>query len=181
MLNNKYTNSQFGWKIVPKEDLLYKVSEETYKNMKQSYYPIIEISKSNLIKNSKIGANGERYVTICLSKSLSAMTDNSNTDFSNSVEILNYTNDLGIRMKKSKELYGNNIIDFAEISGNSLEGDNKENNGILLTESDYAKSMRIVILPPTGKEVNTILGIIITSECILILLFRRFRLATNKK
>lgn len=180
MITNKYTNAQYGWKKVTKESLLNKVSDITYENMKNDYYITLNTEDSNLLRQGQqIGANGERYIKLVLSKHLSTDTKNDNTDFSDTTEILEYSNDLAIRMKKTYTDLNGKTDKANVIPGNTIEG-TKTINGILVTETDYAKSMRVVIIPPTGKRIDAVISVIIFIEVLLIVLIRRLRVISRR-
>ena len=175
MITNGYTNAQYGWKKYSKDQLKNSVSEATLQNMKNGYYVTLDTNQSKLLRNeNQIGANGERYIKIILTRKLSTSILEDNTDFEDTAEVLTYSNDLGVRMKK---IFNNsNILNkLSIIPGNSMEGDVKQINDTIVKESDYAKSMRIIVIPPTGKKIDIVLSLAVLTEGTLIILFKECR------
>ena len=168
MITNQCTNAQYGWKKHEKNYFINSVSEDTLKNMNNNYYITLDTANSLALRNGTIGANGERYIKLILTKKLSNAIKNDNTDFSNSVEIISYSNELGIRMRKTfKDGTTINVI-----PGNSIEGENRK-------ETDYSQSMRILVIPPTGKKTDNYIALTIFIECMLIVLLREYRKRKN--
>lgn len=179
MITNQYTNEEYGWGEVDNNaDLSNKVSEKTYANMKNAKYITLKTSESSLLRNEQqLGSNGERYIKLVLSKHLSTDTKNDNTDFSTTTEILDYSNDLGIRMRKHYTNPSGVHERLSVIPGNTVDGINKvvDINSNYISETDYAKSMRVVIIPPTGGKTDIALSLIIFVEVLLIVLLRELR------
>lgn len=179
MITNGYTNKQYGWKKVKKDDLNEKLSKNTLNKLKNDYCVTInteDAKNAGIIRKGQIGPNGERYIKIVLSKVLSTDTTKNCTDFINNAEILTYTNDLGIRMKQlSLNTMNNQNVKSTVIPGNGIDGLNKTVQGMEVKEKDFSQSIRVLIIPPTGKKINIICALAVFIECMLIVLFRNFR------
>ena len=174
MITTPYTNSQYGWKKCLKEELINNVSECTFKNMKNEYYITLNTENSELLRSATIGANGERYIKLLLTKKLSSDTKDDNTDFADTAEILSYSNDMGIRMKKVSVV--NDITKSLTIMpGNSIEGNERKINNSIIKEDDYAESIRIILIPPTGKTIDIIFSIIILMEGSMFIILKELR------
>ena len=153
-----------------------EVNPATYEN-ENGYYLTLDINDSSCLRTDPIGANGERYVKVVLTKNLSSNVKNDNTKFSDTAEILNYTNKMGIRMQKSYKGLNNLENKIAVIPGNSVEGDRKS-----IAEPDYTKSVKVVVIPPTGKEINIIIAsITFVMFLIAVFIFNSGKLKLRKK
>ena len=173
MLSSSFKNKDYGWKIVEKEELKGKVSDETFDKMDNGYYIYLNTKDSPLLRNKdshgnqlQIGANGERYIKLILTKTLSTKKEDLDAVFCNSAEILDYTNKYGIRMRRDfKNSDSGAEEQIAIVSGNSLKGNAKP-----IVEPDYDQSIDIVLVPPTGKIVSIII-IIVTFAMFLTAVF----------
>ena len=151
MITDSYTNQDYGWKAKAKSELRNNgklVSDSVWDNLYNAYYIESTYDCNNTngpLRGGKLYSNGERYIKVVLSKVLSAVDEQS--EFSDSVEIVKYKNDLGVRMRtpytETGKLYK---LYMGIIPGNG----NESFSTTPVAERDYAEAMSVFVLPPTG-------------------------------
>lgn len=174
MITDSYKNKDYGWKIVNKTDSGNNklFTPAVLNNLMNDYYIKCDYGSSdiNALRQSPIGSGGERYLKVVLTKTLSSKDDG--TEYSISGEIIEYSNDVAVRMRKKFPI---ETLLFADvIPGNGTESLNEKTtefngNQIGIVETDYAESNPVYILPPTGKERNYIYFVISIMSLIVIL------------
>lgn len=172
MLTVNCTNGDYGWSVINTKAL--KDNNMMDPDVKNQDCAVLQLSKANgnLIRNSTIGPNGERYVKIVVSKTLPVNIEQS--AYIGEVEVLGYSNELGRRMQNEGIISkaGNRIKKlFSIFAGNKKE-------------EDYSEAEDVVIIPPTGLGYSAriekmikyaLLVILIIVVIILIIIFKKKR------
>lgn len=148
------TNGMYGWES--KEGSELGLEDD-------SIYAVTNLNNTDLLRNTTIGSNGERYIRVGFSKMLS--TDIEETVFKNSAEIIEYSNVLGRRMQQLE------TNQAQESKLQSVYIANKK-------EKDYGESQPVIIIPPTGVEITHDVIVFITSILIIlaIVIITKFRI-----
>ncbi len=128
LTNPELTNQSYGWRLVDAEN--------------EGVCAVTTLNNNELVRDAEIGSNGERYLKIVYSKILSPRTEDSN--FLISTEILSYSNPIGRRMQSPSTITVNSQ---QQLKANSMYVFNKQ-------EMDYSKSMPVIVIPPTGVNLE---------------------------
>lgn len=184
MITDTYKNSDYGWKaktIMSSPTLFSQNVRDKLKNNYFVYFEYINTGENNdpskPYRTRALGKNGERYIKIVLSKTLASIEDES--EFSDSVEIIQYSNIQGIRMSTTyfDDTNPDDVITkhLVNIPGNGEEGNTRQVIGtpILVREKDYAEANSIFVIPPTGKYRNYTIYIMTTILIISLVLIKR--------
>ncbi len=146
------TNKMYGWEIKYTRDL--GITDCDYTTC------AVNNLSTNMIRNSTIGSNGERYLKIVFSRLLTSKTEDST--FRNSAEILEYSNALGRRMQETVTLGSGKLSTLTSVF---VANQN---------ESDFGVAEPVIIVPPTGispfyKSAQFIIGVFTITTFIIII------------
>lgn len=153
MITDTYTNKDYGWQAKEKSELMRPgsklIATGVWGKLRNDYYIECKYDCDNTdntaLRSGKLYSNGERYVKVILSKVLSSTNDES--EFSDSVEIIKYKNDLGVRMRTPYVEEGKLYKQYMGI----IPGNGEESLSTTpVVERDYAESNSIFVIPPTG-------------------------------
>ena len=157
MITDNYTNKDYGWKANEKSALWSAggsnlISTGVWGKLRNDYYIESEYDCNNAnatpaLRSGKLYINRERYVKVILSKVLSSTNDES--EFCNSVEIIKYKNDLGVRMRTPYVEQGKLYNSYMGI----IPGNGEVSLSTTpIVERDYAESNSVFVIPPTGSN-----------------------------
>lgn len=142
MLTVNYNNKDYGWDITNVGELMNdKLVAPELSKQDCARIKLSEV-KNNLMRNSEIGPNGERYLKIIASKTLPTSIEQKS--YVGEVEVLGYSNEKGRRMQEGTTAIKS---EFSIKKFLSVFAGNKN-------ENDHNKAEKITIIPPTGTKDN---------------------------
>ena len=154
LITEDVTNEKYGWSLSSKEELTKSQNEvensENFainrNNLEDDRQYLIYNTNDNTINgDTKIGPGESKKIKLIVSKVITETMGNDKLSYSNSVEILEYTNKEGRK----------------ECSTNFTPGNYEPNSPNIGLENDASECPKVTIIPPLGEKSNTIKNIII--------------------
>ena len=138
MLTVDYTNQDYGW--INTNAKILKESEFLAPSIESQDCAILKLSNvsQELIRDTEIGTNGERYLKVIVSKTLPIQEKEK--EYRASAEVIGYFNKIGRRMQ-DETIVKKGTMQVKQLI--SVYAGNQE-------EAEFDKSERVVVIPPTG-------------------------------
>ena len=157
LITEEGTNEKYGWEKTNREALKANgvISDEVYNSLSpDEEYLICKFDENNSsIVDPVIGANGERYVKLVLSKVFSVEDINSDLKHNNEAEIVIFSNKISRRANLTEEVTDSNsetqqIREKYSFPGNFKPGSTERD------EIDSAISFNTNIIQPFGNRIK---------------------------